>query len=94
MNDPQQPNGLVAVAASIIVAAHRRDHDVLAAECHPHAVEVVYLGDRAVAVCHDCAADTGFLPRRKAEHIAHQHRDVTRLETPAEPDMPTDRLAA
>jgi hypothetical protein len=94
MNDPQQHHGVDAVAASTIVAAHRRDHDVRAVECHPHAVEVVYLGDRAVVVCHDCAADTGFLPRRTAEHIAHHHRDVTRLETAPQHEVGAGRLAA
>jgi hypothetical protein len=62
------------------MAAHRRDHDhVLGVQCcHPHAVEVIYLGHQAVAVCHDCRADSGFVPHREAERLAEHHRDQTR----------------
>jgi hypothetical protein len=28
-------------------------------------------------VCHDCRADTGFLPHRDAERLAEGHRDQT-----------------
>lgn len=68
------------VAASTMAAAHRRDHDHRAAPdtCHPHVVEVVHLGSRAVCVCHDCRLDSGFLPRREAETMAAGHRDLTR----------------
>ena len=68
------------VAACTITAAHRRDHDhALSVQCcHPHAVEVVYLGPRALTVCHDCRADSGFLPYREAKRLAEGHRDQTR----------------
>jgi hypothetical protein len=46
--------------------------------CHPHAVQVVYLGHRALTVCHDCRADSGFLPSKEAERLADGHRDQTR----------------
>lgn len=68
------------VAACTITAAHARDHDhgFGAQCCHPHAVQVVYLGHRALTVCHDCRSDSGFLPCREAEHVAEGHRDQTR----------------
>jgi hypothetical protein len=68
------------VAACTATAAHRRDHDhALSVQCcHPHVVQVVYLGDRALTVCHDCRADSGFLPYREAERLAEGHRDQTR----------------
>ncbi|KAA1427728.1 hypothetical protein [Nocardioides antri] len=68
------------VAASTMAAAHRRDHEHGRAgeTCHPHVVEVVHLGVRAVCVCHDCRLDSGFLPRREAEVLAAGHRDLTR----------------
>ena len=63
-----------------MAAAHRRDHDhsLTAGDCHPHVVEVVHLGGRAVTVCHDCQLDSGFLPRRQAEALAAGHRELTR----------------
>lgn len=66
------------VAACTAAAAHRRDHhhtDPMT--CHPHSVEVVHLGHRAVTVCHDCESDTGFLPEREAEAVAYAHRNQT-----------------
>jgi hypothetical protein len=68
------------VAACTVTAAHGRDHDhALSLQwCHPHAVQVVYLGHRALTVCHDCRADSGFLPYREAERLAEEHRDQTR----------------
>jgi len=68
------------VAACTTTAAHGRDHHhAFSVECcHPHAVEVVFLGRRALTVCHDCRADSGFLPRWEAEHLAKGHRDQTR----------------
>jgi hypothetical protein len=68
------------VAACTATAAHERDHDhTLSVQCcHPHAVQVVYLGQRALTVCHDCRADSGFLPYREAERLAEGHRDQTR----------------
>lgn len=68
------------VAANTITAAHGRDHDhALSVQyCHPHAVQVVYLGRRALTVCHDCRSDSGFLPFREAERLADGHRDQTR----------------
>lgn len=77
----QQPMGRVTeVAAATMVAAHRRDHEhsLGADECHPHVVEVVHLGRRAVTVCHDCRLDSGFLPDREAESLATGHREQTR----------------
>lgn len=68
------------VAACTATAAHGRDHDHGFGEqcCHPHAVQVVYLGQQALTVCHDCRSDSGFLPCREAEHVAQGHRDQTR----------------
>jgi hypothetical protein len=68
------------VATCTARAAHRRDHDHgLGVQCcHPHAVLVVYLGHRALTVCQDCRADSGFLPYREAERLAEEHRDQTR----------------
>ena len=75
------------VAAGTATAAHRRDHDhaLSVACCHPHAVEVVHLGQRALTVCHDCGADSGFLPYRQAERLAEGHRDQTRVASVALP---------
>jgi hypothetical protein len=68
------------VAACTVAAAHRRDHQhtTHAQECHPHAVEVIHLGHRAAAICHDCHADSGFLPDRDAELLAERHIEETR----------------
>jgi hypothetical protein len=79
----EQPvSGCADVAGSTTAAVHRRDHDhghgPVDEACHPHVVEIVYLGARAVCVCHDCRADSGFLPRREAETLAAGHRDLTR----------------
>ncbi len=78
MNTPHVP-AVVGVAACTAAAAHRRDHHhpTSAEACLPHTVEVVRLGDRAVAVCHDCAADSGFIPRRDAERLALEHQHAT-----------------
>ena len=77
----QVPGPVAAtVAACTATAAHKRDHDhALSVQCcHPHVVQVVYLGDRALTVCHDCRADSGFLPYREAKRLAEGHRDQTR----------------
>jgi len=68
------------VAAATMAAAHRRDHEhsLDSDDCHPHVVEVVHLGRRAVTVCHDCRLDSGFLPDREAESLAAGHREQTR----------------
>jgi hypothetical protein len=68
------------VAACTTAAVHRRDHQhsLASEDCHPHVVEVVHLGHRAVTVCHDCRADSGFIPRREAESLAAGHREQTR----------------
>jgi transcriptional regulator with XRE-family HTH domain len=68
------------VAACTVTAAHGRDHNHAFGVqcCHPHAVQVVYLGHRALTVCHDCRTDSGFLPCREAERLAEGHRDQTR----------------
>ena len=66
------------VAACTVDAVHRRDHHHVADEtCHPHLIEVVHLGHRAVAVCHDCGRDSGFLPERDADQLASTHRHET-----------------
>jgi len=67
------------VAACTAEAAHGRDHDHAFGQqrCHPHVVEVVHLGHRALTVCHDCRADSGFLPHWEAERLAEGHRDQT-----------------
>ncbi|MFP5336438.1 MAG: hypothetical protein ACLGIV_14115 [Actinomycetes bacterium] len=63
-------------------AAHRRDHaHTGSTECHPHTVEVVRLGRDAVTVCHDCCADSGFLPERQASRLADEHRRETQLQS-------------
>src|ERR1035437_8387601 len=48
------------IAACTVTAAHGRDHNhAFGAQCcHPHAVQVVYLGHRALTVCHDCRTDS------------------------------------
>jgi hypothetical protein len=78
--EQQQAIRVTEVAACTMAAAHRRDHEhgLGADDCHPHVVEVVHLGRRAVTVCHDCRLDTGFLPRREAEALAAGHRELTR----------------
>lgn len=66
------------VAACTVDAAHRRDHHHGREDtCHPHLIDVVYLGRRAVAVCHDCRQDSGFLPERDAAQLASAHREET-----------------
>lgn len=73
---PEQSND--PVAACTVDAVHRRDHHHEGEEaCHPHLIEVVHLGRRAVAVCHDCCRDSGFLPERDAELLASDHRQET-----------------
>lgn len=71
-----------ALADATCQASHRRDHGhtVRKPECHPHAVEVVHLGDRAFAICHDCCIDTGFGPERSAQRAADEHRRLTAVE--------------
>jgi hypothetical protein len=78
--DRQSQDMVTVVAACTMAAAHRRDHEhaLGAVACHPHIVEVVYLGDTAVCVCHDCRLDSGSLPRRAAEALAAGHRELTR----------------
>ena len=66
------------IAACTVDAVHRRDHHHEGEEaCHPHLIEVVHLGRRAVAVCHDCRRDSGFLPERDADRLASAHRHAT-----------------
>jgi hypothetical protein len=78
---------VVDVAACTITAAHGRDHNhAFSAECcHPHAVDVVFLGHRAITVCHDCRSDSGFLPRWEAERLAQGHREETLAASVASP---------
>lgn len=83
MTEQSAEQRLKKVAACTAAAAHRRDHHhgALASECHPHAVEVVRLGHRAVTVCHDCHSDSGFIGQRDAEAVARRHRDDTQSAT-------------
>ena len=71
------------IAECTVMAAHRRDHDhaLSTQRCQPHAVQVVYLGRRALAVCHDCREDSGFIPLKEAERLADGHRDETADES-------------
>ena len=78
MGEYTAEGGADLVAACTAAAAHRRDHHhATAVTCHPHAVEVIHLGHRAVTVCHDCESDSGFLPEREAEAVADAHRAQT-----------------
>lgn len=78
MSGSSAEEGAALVAACTATAAHRRDHHhPLSTSCHPHVVEVVHLGHRAVVVCHDCEADSGFLPEREANAVAAAHRVAT-----------------
>jgi hypothetical protein len=81
MRQPPDRGDLTAVAASTATAVHSRDHSHRAdvERCHPHVVEVVYLGHRALTVCHDCPADSGFLPSQEAERLAEEHKAQTLL---------------
>ena len=73
---PEQSND--PVAACTVDAVHRRDHHHDGEEtCHPHLIEVVHLGRRAIAVCHDCCRDSGFLAEREADLLASAHRRET-----------------
>jgi hypothetical protein len=79
---PSARTSSAAVAACTAAAAHRRDHrHGPHEECHPHVVEVVRLGTLAVAVCHDCGSDSGFVPEREAETISLLHRQSTLAES-------------
>ena len=40
-------------------------------------IKIVYLGHRALSVCHNCQTDSGFLPYREAERPAEGHQDQT-----------------
>jgi hypothetical protein len=73
------PDPVSAVAACTVTAVHRRDHRHAApgTGCHPHQVEVVHLGRRALVVCHDCGQDTGFVPGEQALRVAEGHQDAT-----------------
>lgn len=78
MFDSTHPQSTDPVATCTVDAVHRRDHHHHGEEaCHPHLVEVVHLGRRAVAVCHDCRRDSGFLPERDADRLASEHRQET-----------------
>jgi len=84
------PGAAAEVAACTTAAAHRRDHhhEGKSQCCQPHCVQVVHLGQRAVAVCHDCQMDSGFLPHRDAERLAEQHREDTRTACVPLPGAP------
>ena len=78
MAQEERPSTVSPIEASTLVAAHRRDHlHADADNCHPHAAEVVHLGDRAAMVCHDCGTDSGFIAHRDAERLAAIHRHDT-----------------
>ena len=77
---PEQTND--AVAACTVEAVHRRDHRHDGEEsCHPHLIEVVHLGRRAIAVCHDCRRDSGFVGEHDADLLASAHRRETTADT-------------
>ena len=84
------PGAAAEVAACTAAAAHRRDHhhEGKSQCCQPHCVQVVHLGQRAVAVCHDCQMDSGFLPHRDAERLAEQHREDTQTACVPFPGAP------
>jgi hypothetical protein len=76
---PEQSND--PVAACTVDAVHRRDHHHDGGQdCHPHLIEVVHLGRRAVAVCHDCCRDSGFVAERDADRLASAHREETAVD--------------
>jgi hypothetical protein len=78
MFDSTQEQSKDPVAICTVDAVHRRDHQHGdEGACHPHLVEVVHLGRRAVAVCHDCRQDSGFLPELDADRLASAHRQET-----------------
>jgi hypothetical protein len=82
MFDSTQQQPADPVAACTIQAVHRRDHHHEGEDtCHPHLVEVVHLGRQAIAVCHDCIEDSGFLPERDADRVASAHRQETAAAT-------------
>jgi len=87
MQQPERHTGLDEVELCTVRAAHRRDHDhgSQLEHCHPHVVEVVHLGDRAVMVCHDCRTDSGFIAHRQAEVLAGEHRHDTYADVPPAP---------
>lgn len=95
MQQQEWPIGITQVAACTVTAAHRRDHQhgVVADECHPHAVEVVLLGDHAVMVCHDCCTDSGFIAHREAEDRASQHRRTTLMGPAPQPPERAEYVA-
>jgi len=81
MIDPTPTPPHDPVATCTLDAVHRRDHQHGEDEaCHPHLIEVVHLGRRAVVVCHDCRRDSGFLPERDADRLASAHREETAEE--------------
>jgi hypothetical protein len=78
MTDSTRTQSNEQVAACTVDAVHRRDHHHAGEDaCHPHLIEVVHLGRRAVVVCHDCRRDSGFLPERDADRLASAHRQET-----------------
>ena len=95
MNGYTTEQSAALVAACAAAAAHRRDHHHAApVSCHPHVVEVVHLGHRAVTVCHDCESDSGFLPELRLKPSRRPTASKPRA-TPARPwDRPPDRQAS
>jgi len=79
MSDSTPEQSKDPVAACTVDAVHRRDHHHHDGEevCHPHLIEVVHLGRRAIAVCHDCCRDSGFLAEHDADLLASAHRRET-----------------
>jgi hypothetical protein len=72
-----------AVEEATCRASHRRDHEhgALTPECRPHAVEVVHLGTRAFAICHDCRTDSGYMAEQGARRAASEHRAQTAVRS-------------
>ena len=77
MKGREMPKGAAVVVESMVGAVHRRDHTHWKDTCHPHFVEVVGLGDQAIAVCHDCSLESGLVGTREAERLASEHLEQT-----------------
>jgi hypothetical protein len=71
------PNCPDPIVRATLVAVHRRDHAHADDCCHPHQVEVVRLGQVAMAVCHDCRFEYGFEDEHTCQKIAQQHEHAT-----------------
>jgi hypothetical protein len=71
------PNCPDPIIRATLVAVHRRDHRHGEHSCHPHEIEVIGLGQAAMAVCHDCCFEFGFDDSHTCEDAASLHRRAT-----------------